>query len=214
MAEKIPQLVLAGLARAATQPGLQPLLAQRGSAGLFPATQLGKQAAQKSRDEGYLDASGTLQPEGLAHLIRERPPRQVIEDFVRAIEAREAQLHELATQVCTLLASHEAMREHLSSVLAAFDLPVAPPPPLLESLMLPAIAQWSGPDDMPLPELYRQVASAQSIGQFHDALRTLVSRGQARIQPWTGPLYAIPHPELALLIGHEIGYYVSLAGKE
>jgi hypothetical protein len=212
VAEKIPQLVLAGLARAATQPGLQPLLAQRGTAGLFPATQMGKQAAQKSRDEGYLDETGAIQPEGLAYLIRERPPRQVLEDFVRAIEAREAQLHELATQVCTLLASHEAMREHLSSVLAAFDLPVVSPP--LESLLLPAITQWTGPDDMPLPELYRQVASAQSIGRFHDALRNLVLRGQVRVQPWTGPLYAIPHPELALLIGHEIGYYVSLAGKE
>jgi hypothetical protein len=103
------------------------------------------------------------------------------------------------------------MRDHLMSVLQALDLPSAPP---LEGLLLAAIAQWPGPDDMPLPELYRLAGSGQSIGRFQDALRTLASRGQVRIQPWTGPLYAMLHPELALLIGHEIGYYVSLAGKE
>ena len=26
---------------------------------------------------------------------------------------------------------------------------------------------------------------------------------------WTGPLYAIPEPPLALLVGHEIAYYAS-----
>jgi hypothetical protein len=68
-------------------------------------------------------------------------------------------------------------------------------------------------DDCPLPELYRRVASqfpALSIGQFHDRLRLLHGGGRIYLHPWTGPLYELPEPAYALLIGHEIGYYASL----
>ncbi|MFQ3594152.1 MAG: hypothetical protein SNJ82_13315 [Gemmataceae bacterium] len=211
MGEKLQQLVLSALSRAATQPGMQPLHSQRGVVGLFPAGQGGKQAAQHSCQQGYLNEAGTLQPMGLAYLLRERPPRQLLEDFVRAIEAREQQLHELGQQVCTLLTSHEAMREHLMRVLASFEMPLDS---YCENQLLTAVAQWAGSEDMPLPELYRQAGQGLSIGRFHDSLRSLAAQGRIRIQPWTGPLYALPQPELALMIGHEIGYYVSLVGKE
>lgn len=211
MPEKLSQLVLTALARAATQPRMQPLHGQAKAGGLFPASASGKRAAQYSREQGYLDESGRLQPKGLAYLIQERPPRQLLEDFVRAIEAREKQLTDLGQQICTLLSSHEEMREHLINMLKVYDQPISLP---LEDELLRAIRKWSGPQDMPLPELYRQAGQGHSIGQFHDALRLLVKRLEVRIQPWTGPLYALPEPELALLIGHEIGYYVSLVGKE
>ena len=48
-----------------------------------------------------------------------------------------------------------------------------------------------------------------SIGQFHDGLRELHDREQVYLHPWTGPLYAMPEPAFALLIGHEIAYYAS-----
>jgi len=32
--------------------------------------------------------------------------------------------------------------------------------------------------------------------------------GRLRLAPWTGPLYELPEPALALLIGHEVLYYV------
>ena len=30
------------------------------------------------------------------------------------------------------------------------------------------------------------------------------------LHPWTGPLYALPQPPFALMVGHEIDYYASL----
>jgi hypothetical protein len=67
-------------------------------------------------------------------------------------------------------------------------------------------------EDCPLPELFRQAQQAAptlSIGSFHDALRQLHDGGQIYLHPWTGPLYAIPEPLYALLVGHEIAYYAS-----
>ncbi len=79
-----------------------------------------------------------------------------------------------------------------------------------------ALAEWHAAagvsQDCPLPELYRglHAAHALSIGQFHDALRQLHDDTQIYLHPWTGPLYAIPEPAYALLIGHEIAYYASI----
>jgi hypothetical protein len=73
-------------------------------------------------------------------------------------------------------------------------------------------ARSSALEDSALPELYRAAQSCQptlTIGQFHDGLRTLHARGQVRLHPWTGPLYELPEPSLALLVGHEIAYYAS-----
>jgi hypothetical protein len=48
-----------------------------------------------------------------------------------------------------------------------------------------------------------------TIGRFHDGLRRLHDEGQAYLHPWTGPLYAMPEPAFALLVGHEVAYYAS-----
>lgn len=67
--------------------------------------------------------------------------------------------------------------------------------------------------DCPLPDLFheaRAIAPALTIGQFHDGLRTLLEREQVYLHPWTGPLYRLPEPTLALLVGHEVAYYASL----
>jgi hypothetical protein len=67
-------------------------------------------------------------------------------------------------------------------------------------------------EDCPLPELYRSARQAYptlTIGQFHDSLRCLHQREQIFLHPWTGPLYEIPEPTVALLVGHEIAYYAS-----
>lgn len=81
--------------------------------------------------------------------------------------------------------------------------------------VLAHLAQWQergALEDCPLPELYRsarQAAPGLSIGHFHDGLRTLRERRQIELHPWTGPLYEIPEPAVALLIGHAIVYYAS-----
>jgi hypothetical protein len=60
--------------------------------------------------------------------------------------------------------------------------------------------------------LFRHVKTQHAsltIGQFHDGLRQLHDEGKIYLHPWTGPLYAMPEPPLALLAGHEIAYYAS-----
>jgi hypothetical protein len=67
--------------------------------------------------------------------------------------------------------------------------------------------------DCPLPELFRRLAASHrelTVGQFHDALRHLHDEHQVYLHPWTGPLYDLPEPPFALLIGHEIAYYASI----
>jgi hypothetical protein len=72
-----------------------------------------------------------------------------------------------------------------------------------------------GGADWPLPELYRVLQQQQplSLGQFHDALRRLHAEQAIRLHPWTGPLYTMPEPAYALLIGHGVAYYASPASR-
>jgi hypothetical protein len=89
---------------------------------------------------------------------------------------------------------------------------VDPTPALLEHLDRWAAANAS--EDCSLPELYRFATAAVpglSIGAFHDTLRALQDAGTIYLHPWTGPLYDIPEPPYALLVGHEVAYYASRA---
>ena len=63
-----------------------------------------------------------------------------------------------------------------------------------------------------VPDLYRKLESANmvSVGSFHDALRQLHEDEQIYLHPWTGPLYALPEPAFALMVGHEVAYYASI----
>jgi hypothetical protein len=78
------------------------------------------------------------------------------------------------------------------------------------------LAQRRGPAalaDCPLPELYRiaqQSTPGLTIGQFHDGIRHLYDRQEIYLHPWTGPLFELPEPTVALMVGHEIAYYASL----
>jgi DNA-binding PadR family transcriptional regulator len=77
------------------------------------------------------------------------------------------------------------------------------------------LREHTGPTDCTLPELYRALVAhspAPSIGEFHDCLRQLYADGALALHSWTGPLYAIPEPQYALLVGHGIAYYASLKG--
>jgi hypothetical protein len=74
--------------------------------------------------------------------------------------------------------------------------------------------QMNGPTgDCPIPELYQRARAAchlLTLGLFHDGLRSLHEQQRIYLHPWTGPLCDIPHPECALLVGHEVAYYASL----
>jgi hypothetical protein len=272
VADKSSQLILTALSRAAAASAGVPLHGSKTVPGLFPANAAGKQAAQRCQEEGYLclvpiedtsaangtggtatlvkkKASGhplcTITDKGLTYLLSQVSPRQVLEDFVRAVEAREQQANALLTLARQMQQSIESLKINVEKVLqhtyrpdgsadrgvgnlkalfAGFLQEAAPAPTAdtntsiaaLHEALLAELTCWhnaGATEDCPLPHLYRHLPArtpAYSIGQFHDALRQLHDPGKIYLHPWTGPLYDIPEPPYALLIGHEIAYYASI----
>jgi hypothetical protein len=256
LADKSTRLILEALGRAAAAPAGLPLHAGKSEPGLFPPTTLAKAAADRCKDAGWLQVVRSetkgklvreicaLTDEGRRHLVRSANPRQVLEDFVRILEARQSEVTELADNA-------RAMRQSLAGMQAAIEqlLPrlsdnpahvangsTQPGTSLNGSTAasrgahptLPAgadaltaeikakLTEWhaaaGGGQDCPLPELYRKLepGTQLSIGHFHDCLRRLHEQNQIYLHPWTGPLYALPEPAYALLVGHEIAYYASV----
>jgi hypothetical protein len=98
---------------------------------------------------------------------------------------------------------------------AAFA-PAADPHEELAGAVVAHLADWAASagaaQDCPLPDLYRALAVREhppTIGAFHDCLRHLHAARQVYLHPWTGPLYALPEPAFALLVGHEVAFYAS-----
>src|SRR5262245_36057467 len=99
MADKSTQLILAALGRAAADPAGVPLFGSRAAPGLFAATGPARQAAQRCKDEDYVRVvrsaprGKTVQEicaiteKGLAYLLSQVSPKQVLEDLVRALDA-------------------------------------------------------------------------------------------------------------------------------
>lgn len=219
MADRPSQLVLAALTRAAADPPGAPLFASKGAPGLFPTTVAGKLAAQRALDEGYLAEEGPghckITPGGLDFLLDQSSPRQVLEDFVRVLEARHEQAQQLLATAQKMLAGIESLASTLLPVLdrATGGLNAScrqfhgPDAALIEIL-----SRWAGPDDCPLPELFRRACERGphlTLGAFHDALRRLHQQGRIYLHPWTGPKYQMPEPACALLVGHDVAYYAS-----
>ncbi len=241
MADKSMQLILAALSRAVADPAGTSLHGTKAIPGLFAATATGKQAAQRCKDEGYLRVVRTetkgkstleicaLTEKGLAYLLSQVSPKQVLEDMVRALEARQAQVGELVAAAQQCQAGLDAFKAAAEKVLQQIQRPGA-----VAGAFLPGPAAstngsetWTGAiltylaqrqaagaaGDCPLPELYRQAHQATptlTIGHFHDGLRQLREQEQIYLHPWTGPLYDLPEPAYALLSGHEIAYYASI----
>jgi hypothetical protein len=230
LADKLTHLILDALGRAALAPGGSPLVGTKAAPGLFPATAVARQAAQKARDDGLIrrvaaDPKGKPDRDlysptaaGMDCLLQHTSPKQVLEDLARAVEARHSQFNDWLTIARETHAELAAVREMLAHVAPKLGDPAAPPvgytDPTTDWLadLRAHLADWDGPGDCPLPELYRRLRAEHpslTIGQFHDGLRELHDREQVYLHPWTGPLYAMPEPAFALLVGHEVAYYAS-----
>ncbi len=236
MADRARQLLLDGLSRAAADPAGVPLFGGKSAPGLFAAGAAGRAAAQRCLDEGLLrvvrsEARGkapldvcAVTDKGLAYLLSQVSPKQVLEDFIRTLDARQAQAGELLRTARQMQAELDALKRTAEKVLEQLT-PSAPPVAGANGSAHGAEA-WPGAalsylarrqeagaaEDCPLPELFRyarQTAPGLTIGHFHDGLRRLLDAGQIYLHPWTGPLYALPEPPYALLVGHEIAYYAS-----
>jgi hypothetical protein len=256
VADKSSQLVLNALSRAAAEPHGLPLHGGKSPAGLFPSTPLGKQTAQRCVQDGLLRRAGSAEsPEntakspaelyvttdaGLSFLLDQANPRQVLEDLLRALEARQSEttelLHlagEMRANLVHLKASAERVLQQVprTESLTATLTPAperskaerggvqcaatAEPVAALHRAILSQLARWHGSgasEDYPLAELFRHLQATipgLTIGRFHDALRDLHDADRLYLHPWTGPLYDLPEPAFALLVGHLVAYYAS-----
>jgi hypothetical protein len=225
LADKSTRLMLDALARAAAEPAGLPLFGARAAPGLFPASAAARQAAQRCKDDGYLQIVHTAPREicaitdkGRQWLVSRASPRQVLEDFVRVLEERRQQAADLVAAARQVAASVESLKytvEQLRPEDRRGEPGGAPDPSPDLSADIPAhLDQWhaAAPGDCPLPELYRHLRESHpdlTVGRFHDGLRDLHQRGLIYLHPWTGPLYDMPEPAFALMTGHEIAYYAS-----
>ena len=208
------------LRQAAVQRGGTPPYATRTERGLFPPSMTGRLAAECAVNDGLFDgerALWTITERGLAMLLERTSPRQVLEDCVRALEARQEQLNDLRTTLDGMSGSLDGLRATIEQSLPAMrsQKSLVVTESKCDRAILEALGRWQAEavEDCPLPELYRQVElieSSVTIGAFHDAVRRLLAAEQLYLHPWTGPLYRMPEPSYALMSGHEIAYYASL----
>jgi len=235
VAEKIAPLILDALARAAAEPQGTPLLALKNETGLFPSTTIGKAAAKKCLDERWLGLLRSAKsarelyiatPAGLDYLLKEQQPKQLLEDFLRVLEDRQRDVAELRLSTSRMADGIESLRGIIARVLPQVTATKLVPEMAgggdswvpqsdLGEEIAAKLAEWAESPtgitrDCPLPELYSSLNETPSLGEFHDALRTLHTEARLYLHPWTGPLYAMPEPACALLVGHEVAYYASL----
>jgi hypothetical protein len=237
VAELADALVFEGLTRAAASADGLPLFARRSAPGLFAASAAGKSAAQRCKEEGLLQVVHSerkgrtahefcaLTDKGRAFLIDHADPRHVLEALVQALQARHALLQDIGRAVQHSRDDVDTLRGVVEEVLERFAQQQAGAarwhsngavePPAVPDAIRAELSRWQETGalgDCPLPELCRRLEVDHpllTIGQFHDELRRLHDERQVYLHPWTGPLYELPEPRYALLVGHEIAYYAS-----
>jgi hypothetical protein len=241
LADSSQALILEALSRAATEPEGVPLLASKAAPGLFARSAAGKNAARRCQEDGLIhilrsETRGkttyqvcAITDKGLAHVLGQTNLRQVLEAFVSALQARQGQVDALLASARACQTHLETLRGHAEKVLRQMqERSQSPVPAHFEKngkhatdcgdALVAQLRRWHEAhalEDCALPELFRLLKPAHpplSIGQFHDSLRRLHEQRQVYLHPWTGLLYELPEPALALMVGHEIAYYASLQG--
>ena len=163
--------------------------------------------------------SAPLSDKGLGWLVESADPAQLTKVVAAALDRRSEAIASIRRELDQSQQQLETVRAALMA-LASKKSPASEridPHGLTEKLRA-KLQHWRQSGllgDCPLPELFRhlrQTLATLTIGQFHDHLRHLHQHQEIYLHPWTGPLYQLPEPALALLIGHEIAYYANLRG--
>jgi hypothetical protein len=144
--------------------------------------------------------------------MESQSPKSVLNELLRVLENRRSQMDELLVQVKSINETIGGLQTVLSAMqpkLTVSRVTVTASDPSDEILAMLDAWSSSASEDCSLPELHRRLSSKPSLGSFHDALRKLHRTGRIELHPWTGPLYTLPDPACALLVGHEVAYYAS-----
>jgi hypothetical protein len=238
LGDKISQLIGEALSRAATNRSGFPLHGGRRT-GLFSNSMAAKKAAQVCKSEGYLETLAVesrgrqtrevcaITQKGLAYLLHQVSPKQILAELVQALHFQQSQTGELLKSVQQWQASIDSFKNLIHQYFQQCDLngslhltqaasngvmhhAGAKSESDIGASIVSQLDQWPGSGDCPLPELFRRCGHENiTIGQFHDELRRLQQEERVYLHPWTGPLSEIPEPAFALLAGHGIAYYAS-----
>jgi hypothetical protein len=129
VADKLTNVIVEALTRAAAGPGGLPLYASKSDPGLFPNTSAAKPAVQKCLADDLLRVTGSdpksksprdlyaLTEKGWEFLLAAVNPKQVLEDFVRVLEARQGEVGELLATARRMAESLQGLREAVAKVL-------------------------------------------------------------------------------------------------
>jgi hypothetical protein len=214
------ELMRAGLRRLLGEGGCRLFGNGRGRAIYPQRTASAQRAAEMLVERNFVEPTADselfrLTPSGMAWLVECDDPQVLLEDLLRASESQLELLRELESQHRLQAERMEHQRTAISAVLARLPAvrraEVAIEPEI--GAVLAEHRQSGNLADCSVSELYDRLRRRHpylTIGQFHDSLRSLREAGRLRLAPWTGPLYQLPQPALALLIGHEVLYYVQL----
>lgn len=156
---------------------------------------------------------------GREWLLESHNPWILLEDLVRAAESQREALRTMQTTIIDLGERLEQQAHAARAVLGRLT-GTCSDHPAGEKLAAAAIEEHlrayqrkGAPGDCSMAELYEELSRSTpdlTIGQFHDMIRRLHESGKILLSPWTGPLYELARPDLAILIGHEVLYYVRL----
>ena len=211
------EMMLAGLRRLLAEPGAK-LFGGGRSRGVFPQrTVAAERAAGLLIDRGYLECDDTgscrLTSIGVKWLAENDEVKILLEDILRSAETQRERLESIAESCLKEATRLAQQRMAVSTILARMGSPHSDVDSLDEAVLETLGAQKRGQmlADLSVADLYASLESRGidvTIGRFHDSLRRLREAGRLRLAPWTGPLYELPSPAHALLIGHEVLYYV------
>ena len=222
------ELVRQGLSSAVL--GMPASSVKNAKNGLFPNNQNGRDAASFISEMGLMD--GNVGEEGATHQVttqgfqwlREQGA-PVINDFLQHLEQWKDQDRALVSKVKENIARLDQLTVALKAILGdpmdgsrEIELVISVENEIL-AVLTAAIQKQSvsenGSCDIELPVLYREVEEKLgrklTSGTFQDVIRKLHFAGKILLHPWTGTLYSIPEPAMALLVGHEVTYYASSA---
>ena len=180
MADKSTPMILEALSRAAAEPDGLSLHESKGARGLFASSAAARQAAQRCKAEGHLQSVRTetrgksiaevcaITEKGLSYLLAQTSPKQVIEDFIRALDARQGQLSSVVDSVRQMQSSLEAIRGVAERLAPNATRPVGPLPSAngsgsWQGEIASHLLRWhdtGANSDCPLPDLYRHVVKS------------------------------------------------------
>lgn len=223
-------IILHALSFALESAGVCSLFNKKGVQGLFPLSASGKLAAKYCFEMRLLKVvEQSTKPFTEMVKITRLGIRAVLEGIKidRLLENASAIIESPAEKSVINSANDDmAFYQSLEKVVGSIALKLGAPSklgaPLSEDFSSPAkhifilLKEWSDSGragDCQLYYLYQQLSPlcpGITPGAFHDALRNLRQKKLIELHPWTGPLYEIPKPELALMAGHEIAWYASL----